>query len=229
MWRRKNKKGPTLQLQEEREAMEERIADGLATAQDGAAVPLPAGEGRVRRTESGDSAASWAGEESGGESPRSVQVWAQLQAQGIDPMALLQSEAVLAQVAQQFGADPATLRAALQEDLRLLQAKDRQQALLAQPSPARLPEPAPPVVAQQPQPEPEAEPLEMDVGDWLAQYGARQYEAAFREEEARTLREVSVAISEQSALLELGVAPEHAAVLWPSIARAADRLKPSAP
>ena len=69
----------------------------------------------------------------------------------------------------------------------------------------------------------------MDVGDWLAQYGARQYEAAFREEEARTLREVSVAIAEESALLELGVAPEHAAVLWPSIARAADRLKASAP
>ena len=88
-----------------------------------------------------NAAASTKGEESGGESPRSVQVWAQLQAQGIDPMALLRSEAVLAQVAQQFGADPATLRAALQEDLRLLQAKDRQQALLAQPSPARLPEP----------------------------------------------------------------------------------------
>ena len=224
MWRRKKSKKGTLQLQEEREAMEERIADGLATAQDGAAVPLPAGEGRVRRTESGDSAASWAGEESGGESPRAVQVWAQLQAQGIDPMALLQSEAVLAQVAQQFGADPATLRAALQEDLRLLQAKDRQQAKRAQPSPA------PPVVAQQqPRAAPGAERLEMDVGDWLAQYGARQYEAAFREEEARTLREVSVAIAEESALLELGVAPEHAAVLWPSIARAADRLKASAP
>ena len=61
----------------------------------------------------------------------------------------------------------------------------------------------------------------MDVGAWLASHGASRYEAAFREEEVATLKDVTVVIAAQSDLAELEVSEEDAAVLWPSIARAA--------
>ena len=74
------------------------------------------------------------------------------------------------------------------------------------------------------------ESLDTDVGAWLASHGASRYEAAFREEEVATLKDVTVVIAAQSDLAELGVSEEDAAVLWPSIASAAVRVrgKPSA-
>ena len=76
-----------------------------------------------------------------------------------------------------------------------------------------------------PEPEPEPEPLDMDVGAWLASHGASRYEAAFREEEVATLKDVTVVIAAQSDLAELEVSEEDAAVLWPSIVSAAAQAK----
>ena len=77
----------------------------------------------------------------------------------------------------------------------------------------------------EPEPEPMPDSLDMDVGAWLAAHGASRYEAAFREEEVATLKDVTVVIAAQSDLAELEVSEEDAAALWPSIARAAARVK----
>ena len=147
------------------EAQAEVLANDVAWMVSGGAGTRPS------HGDAGPSAAPAAAQPAAEDQSPVGAVWGQLQGQGIDPSLMLRDPSVLEQVAQQFGADPATLQATLQQEL---QAMVGQQAATPEPAleePEAQSDPAtsftPMFVTEpeqaeemtkKPQPEPEPEP-----------------------------------------------------------------------